>query len=126
MSNNLDQTTLEKIKKDLETRKTEILKAIEKISKKDDHEKDGRSPNFPNYGDELDENVLEVGDYSTNLITEEVLEKVLVDIDEALKNIENNTYGSCKYCKKPINPKRLLARPVASACIDCKEKLQKS
>ncbi|MCX6799924.1 MAG: TraR/DksA C4-type zinc finger protein [Candidatus Falkowbacteria bacterium] len=30
----------------------------------------------------------------------------------------------CKYCKQEISKERLKARPVASACVSCKIKLQ--
>lgn len=46
-------------------------------------------------------------------------------IDIALERIENGTYGICKECGDDINPKRLLARPIAILCIDCKEKQEK-
>ena len=42
------------------------------------------------------------------------------------KRIESGEYGVCKYCKEEIGKKRLQARPVASACVKCKTKLQSS
>lgn len=79
---------------------------------------------FPEYGDKSDENVQEIESYTTNLATEKMLEDNLRDIETALERIEQGTYGTCKYCGQPIAEKRLLARPVASACVDCKQKLQ--
>jgi DnaK suppressor protein len=60
------------------------------------------------------------------LATEKVLEHSLRDIENALKRIEEGNYGICKYCKKPIGKKRMQVRPVASACVECKTKLQNS
>ncbi len=45
---------------------------------------------------------------------------LLNKIEKTLEAIERGTYGECESCGEPIAPKRLLARPVASLCIDCK------
>ena len=37
-----------------------------------------------------------------------------------LKKIENGTYGICEVCGSEIDEKRLMARPEATLCIDCK------
>ncbi len=47
---------------------------------------------------------------------------VLDDINDALKKIENGTYGICEDCGAPIPPERLKAKPYAKYCIKCKEK----
>jgi len=52
----------------------------------------------------------------------------LKKIDEALAEIENETYGICKECGDELELSRLLARPTATLCIFCKaekEKLEK-
>lgn len=48
--------------------------------------------------------------------------KLLKKIEYTLQKIEFGTYGICESCGTQIPYKRLLARPVASLCIDCKEK----
>ena len=45
---------------------------------------------------------------------------VLAAIDEALKRIEEGTFGTCARCGKPIAEARLDAMPYATKCIDCK------
>ena len=48
-------------------------------------------------------------------------ERVLIrKIKEALDRIEAGEYGLCVICGQEISEKRLLARPVAAHCIDCK------
>lgn len=79
---------------------------------------------FPELGDKIDENAQQIEGYETNLATEKILDHSLHDIKSALESIENGTYGICKYCHEPIAEKRLLARPVASSCVECKQKLQ--
>jgi RNA polymerase-binding protein DksA len=49
-------------------------------------------------------------------------EQVLAEIDDALRRIENGTFGTCRTCGQPIAPERLEAMPWATQCIDCKRK----
>ena len=46
--------------------------------------------------------------------------KLVAKIKEAMKRIENGTFGVCDGCGGKIEEKRLIARPVTSHCIDCK------
>jgi len=46
--------------------------------------------------------------------------KLIKKIDGTLKNIDNDEYGYCAACGEKIGLKRLLARPTATLCIDCK------
>jgi RNA polymerase-binding protein DksA len=45
-------------------------------------------------------------------------EQVLAEINDALKRIDDGTYGACSVCGKEIVPERLEAYPWASLCID--------
>lgn len=121
--NGLDKETTEKLKSDLLARKEQIERDLEDVAGESNGgaEHDAR---FPDYGDKLDENAQEVGEYTTNLATKQVLEDTLRDINNALDRMEKGVYGVCKYCKREIGRKRLLARPVASACVECKTRLQ--
>jgi len=125
-NNYMDKKIIAKIKKDLLARKKQITEDLKAITSKGGRENNGLRTKFPNIGDKIDENVLEIDEYSTNIATDKVLESALRDINGALDRIKNNTYGICKYCQKEIGEKRMLARPVASACVECKSKLQKS
>ncbi|MDI2098829.1 TraR/DksA family transcriptional regulator [Ruicaihuangia caeni] len=40
-------------------------------------------------------------------------------LDEAVRRVEEGTYGVCRRCGGPIAPGRLEARPTAELCIDC-------
>ncbi len=62
---------------------------------------------------------------SMNIISSE--QQVLYQIDEALKRIDEGTYGMCQQCNTPILLSRLKAVPYASMCIACQRiKEQKS
>jgi len=49
---------------------------------------------------------------------------VLNKIDQALKRIEDKSYGACLECQKPIPIIRLNAIPYAETCLKCQEKLE--
>ena len=51
--------------------------------------------------------------------------KLISKIDQAIKKIENGTYGFCEETGEPIGIKRLIARPVATLCIAAQEKHEK-
>ncbi len=78
---------------------------------------------FPNLGDKEDENASEVAQLSDNLSLEDELVKQLRDVESAMKQVEKGVYGVCKYCKQPIDERRLVARPTSSSCIQCKKTL---
>jgi DnaK suppressor protein len=46
--------------------------------------------------------------------------KLLTKIRHALERMNNGEYGVCESCGSPITFGRLMARPVATLCIDCK------
>lgn len=48
----------------------------------------------------------------------------LVQIDEALKRIEEGRFGECVRCDEQIAEARLKAFPLTTLCIDCKAELE--
>ena len=46
--------------------------------------------------------------------------RLIYHIDEALRRIQEGTYGKCLKCGKPISSARLQAVPHARMCIECK------
>lgn len=78
---------------------------------------------FKDVGTEEGDNAAEAAQFSDNLSMEDELEKAIRDVDGALKMIDAGTYGTCKYCKIPIDERRLAARPTSSSCIQCKKTL---
>jgi len=47
--------------------------------------------------------------------------KLMYNIDEAVRKIEEGTYGVCEDCGEEISEKRLLVLPAATLCVDCQE-----
>ncbi len=50
------------------------------------------------------------------------LRETLQEVEEALRKLENGTYGTCEDCGQPIDPLRLEAKPAAPYCINCASK----
>ncbi len=46
---------------------------------------------------------------------------LLAKISNALRKIEEGTFGTCELCEEQIGKKRLEARPETTLCIRCKE-----
>lgn len=57
-------------------------------------------------------------DFSLRLAGRE--RQMLKKIRYALERMEEGEYGMCESCGEPITYRRLLVRPVATLCIDCK------
>lgn len=112
---------LDNIQKELEENKLRLESELSKFTHKNPHVSGDYDSNYPEYGDKEDENAAEVTEYITNKPLEETLEKTLRDVNQALDRVKKGTYGICKYCKKPIEEKRLEARPTSSACVECKK-----
>jgi len=117
---------IEKIKSDLLEKKAQLENELSDFTSKGNHGFNHRTAQMPEYGSESDENAQEVEQYTTDLAADKVLEKTLADINNALKSIDDGSYGLCKYCGKDIEEKRLLIRPFSSSCVSCKLHLQNS
>ncbi len=88
----------------------EALKTVDTMTKEDD--------NFP---DPTDRATLE-SDRNFELRIRDRERKLIPKIQEALKRIEDGTYGICMECGGEISEKRLEYRPEATLCIICKTK----
>ena len=54
---------------------------------------------------------------SMNMVSAE--QEILYQIDDALKRMDDGSYGSCLECHQPVSMSRLKAVPYASLCIEC-------
>ena len=120
----MKKTTLDEIKKKLLEEKANLEKELAKFAHKSKNDPSDYKADFPNYGNDETENSNEVATFDVNLTLEATLEKELRDVNKALERIKTNSYGTCKYCKQPMEDARLLARPTSSACVTCKTKLK--
>lgn len=72
-----------------------------------------------NSSDLIDQTALEI-DRNFALRMRDRESKLIRKIKNALKRIDDGTFGICEMCGGPIAVKRLKARPVTTHCIDCK------
>lgn len=49
--------------------------------------------------------------------------KLLREVEDALRRVEQGTYGVCHECEEPISAKRLDAVPWAKYCVTCQEEI---
>ncbi len=49
----------------------------------------------------------------------------LKKLEEALRRIDEGTFGDCEECGEEIGHNRLLARPTATLCVACKEEQER-
>jgi len=119
----MDKRTREKYRKILLEEKEKILGQINSLSedtlassqRDSSGDLSGYSMHMADVGTDNFQRELALG-----LVSNE--QQVLYRIEEALKRIEEGTYGKCETCGKIIKEDRLKALPFATMCISCKEK----
>lgn len=112
---------IKEMKEKLEDEKTRLENSLARVGSK--KSSDDYDASFPDYGDDEDENAMEVADFETNLSLEKELEKALRDVNKALERIENGTYGVDKYTGELISEGRLKARPTSTTSVESKKTL---
>ncbi len=110
------------LKSKLEEEKSRITEELSQFAKKDPRVEGDWDTIFPQYGthtSEQGENASETEEYHNLLSVEHSLESRLKDIGDALKKIEQETYGTCERCGNEIDVRRLEANPEARLCMNC-------
>jgi DnaK suppressor protein len=109
----MDRSVLEKCRAELQHQLDELMAGAEKTVS------DMTSVVEENFPDPTDRALLE-SNRNFTLRLRDRDRKLVVKIQEAVKRIENGTFGVCDGCGGEIEEKRLIARPVTTLCIDCK------
>ncbi len=108
---------LDKIKKDLEKTRDDILKRIEEKKALDMPEAEVGDP-MDTASQSMDKEML--FEVSGNAL------KVVEQIEAAIRRIEKGIYGECESCGCSIAKKRLSALPFARYCVHCQNTSEKS
>ena len=74
-----------------------------------------------NQPDDVDRASLET-DKSIDLRTKDRARKLILKIDAALERIEDGSYGYCEETGEEIGIGRLMARPIATLCVEAQER----
>lgn len=117
----MDKQTLKTLEEDLIKEKAKLEEELGRFAKRNPKDSEDFNADFPQLGDREDENASEVAEFSKDLTLERTLEASLRDVNRALERMKSGEYGVCKYCNKPIDEKRLMARATSTSCIDCKK-----
>jgi len=80
------------------------------------HHMQDEAANFPDPNDRATQEE----EFSLELRTRDRERKLVKKIDEAIQRLDNHEYGYCEACGVEIGEPRLIARPTATLCIDCK------
>ncbi len=115
--NFMNEFQLEFFRKKLLNWKLELLE--EAIDTKDDLSEEGLQR--PDMADRAQVE----SDASIKLRTRDRERKLINKIDSALRRIDLGTYGYCEETGDPIGIKRLMARPIASLCLEAQERHEK-
>ena len=114
-SDHFTKKDLDQIKKALEGKKSELLQLLQKSQ---------------SYGREIDSEseAMNIVDKASSSYTKEFMfsrsnqERLFIQaIEEALKRIEDGSFGECSNCGEIVNRKRLEAVPWAELCLACQE-----
>lgn len=102
----------------LEAEKTRLERLLGHFAHREDEAgKENFKADFPNVGDDADENAMEVEMYEANLGEERTLEARLGKVNSALSKIATGSYGRCSVGGEEIEEARLLAAPEADTCV---------
>ncbi|RMF96391.1 MAG: RNA polymerase-binding protein DksA [Candidatus Schekmanbacteria bacterium] len=113
-----DAKKYEEVRLLLEKRKAEILKEVAGDLS------EGLNSETVAYPDLSDLASIE-SDKNFEIRIKERERRLLKKINLALEQIKNGTFGICERCGEEIGLKRLLARPVATLCIQCKTEAER-
>ncbi|MGM0568688.1 MAG: TraR/DksA family transcriptional regulator [Elusimicrobiota bacterium] len=104
---------IEKIQKELEEEKKDIIKAVERLKQ--------REESYLNdaVGDDIDKAVGNSQREMLFYLTDHDHQR-LDAIEDALQKIDEDRYGICEQCGKKIKNDRLKAIPYARMCMKCK------
>lgn len=124
--NKLSKKNLEHFRKLILKRKDELVEGIkhslEETLKKSPREAAGDISGYALHMADLATDTYD-REFSLGLASNE--RKLLYEIDEALKKIEEGSFGICEECKSPISVTRLKAIPYSRLCLKCQEAKEK-
>lgn len=120
---NLDKKKLDYYKKLLLKLKESFAHDIENMSK-DPGSQNGDSGDISGHVLHMADVATDMYDREFNLGLASSEREVLGKIEQALKRINEKSFGVCTECEKPIPSARLKALPYTETCLKCQEKIE--
>ncbi len=109
---------------DLEYFKNLLVNKLNELKKRDEDTISGMSNHEKDLLDAVDRATFQIRqNYFLRMRGRE--SRLIEKVEDALQRIEDGSFGICMLCGAEIPIKRLKARPVATHCIECKEKSEK-
>ena len=119
----LEKKKLDQYKKLLLKLKDDLVHDINNMSKNPGSQ-DGDSGDVSGHVLHMADVATDMYDREFNLGLASTEREVLHKIEQALKRIDDKSFGLCFECEKPIPQLRLKAIPYAETCLKCQEKLE--
>lgn len=113
----MNKEQLDHFRQILDTWKKDLMQEVDRTVL---HMKD-EAANFPDPNDRATQE----SEFSLELRTRDRERKLIRKIDEAIKRIDDGTYGYCNETGEEIGIKRLEARPVATLCVEAQERRER-
>jgi DnaK suppressor protein len=113
----MNKEQLEHFRVILTTWKQDLMQEVDRTVL---HMKD-EAANFPDPNDRATQE----SEFSLELRTRDRERKLIRKIEEAIKRIEDGSYGYCNETGEEIGVKRLEARPVATLCVEAQERRER-
>ncbi len=113
----MSKEQLDHFRQILETWKQDLMQEVDRTML---HMKD-EAANFPDPNDRATQE----SEFSLELRTRDRERKLIRKIEEAIKRIDDGTYGYCNETGEEIGIKRLEARPVATLCVEAQERRER-
>ena len=110
--NRLTQADLAEVQKILLSKRQSLIENSVSLIQNAEH-------NGSNHSDLIDKASVEE-EFRMKLCAQALEQNLIRDIDNALQNIKNGTFGYCELCGNEIGKKRIQAYPTATHCIECK------
>jgi DnaK suppressor protein len=103
---------LDQIRSELASRLAELNDRRDRVARHTRHRDEPLPPDFA-------DQAVELGNAGTLVALDAELNREIRQIEQALRRIDEGSYGSCARCGAVISAARLNALPDASLCIEC-------
>lgn len=113
----MSKEQLDHFRQILDTWKRDLMQEVDRTVL---HMKD-EAANFPDPNDRATQE----SEFSLELRTRDRERKLIRKIEEAIKRIDDGSYGYCNETGEEIGIKRLEARPVATLCVEAQERRER-
>ena len=108
---------LDELTTELENRRAELLRRIEKFGASDPAE----TSNL-NFGKRIGDGTTYAVERMRGAYQARTLYETVKEIDQALERIDAGSYGRCESCGRLIPPDRLRVLPWAALCVPCSDR----